>query len=459
MSNSRPVIYFLSEDLNNQKERNEILYLSRVARVVLVSRGVARSDIPGLKQLVIAPQALWMARLIVIWTKVCYLLCQIADSASDIHFPSRNIYTGTRLIRSIINAVWRVKLIPFVNRLLPTYDWLYFLPFRVTAAFSRTRSLKSRSARFRRLFVHDSLILRIGKFSSLIALARNGRQQTVANVKSWDNPFYSQFGRGADSYLVWNPSMWKDIQVAQRLPDRPVHVWGARPFYNFWHSVASRRPAPKTPTDSIVVGYAAAFCDTIMVRHEVEVLRQIAVELQARLPNASIALRPYPILALSDYAALTELPNVRLVDIAGDLVDRYNDGRELIRFGSDEERMHYLASCDCFLSMATSFTVEAAIFGMPVVHYFHAPAPGDDSSEGTFFKRINISEHLKRYFTSELLTASNHDELIEAIRTASSTASPARAKSEDLLRRIGIPDSADGWDSPAASCLRDLVRT
>lgn len=134
MSNNLTVIYFLTEDLNNHKERNEIEYLTRLGRVVLVSRGTARANIPGVRQVLLPSYSAIAMRAFAIWTKICYLLCRIANSASDIEFPSRNIYSGTKLIRSLINGVWRLKLVGWVNRLLPAYDTLYFFPFRVALA-------------------------------------------------------------------------------------------------------------------------------------------------------------------------------------------------------------------------------------------------------------------------------------------------------------------------------------
>lgn len=454
-SDERLIFYFLTADLRNIKERNEIEYLRRIGRVVLVSRQGVRERIPGAKCLPLAPQASRSVVASIIWTKLCYLLCRIAASSTDMEFPSRNIYTGNALVRAVINQLWKLKRLSWVNRWLPTYDQIYFAPFRL-AAFFTSKRLTARRPRARRIIVHDALVLRLTGFAGLIAVARRSGIQTIGNVKSWDNPFYSQFASGADAYLVWSSSMWADVKAAHRLPDRPVHVWGARPFFNFAHALARSSRTQRTEDGSFVVGYAAAFCDTLMLQHEMAVIGKIATELHTWLPNSKILVRPYPILPLSEYAPLARYPNVVLNEIQGEVIDRYNDGRELIRFGSDEERIDYLARCDCFLSIATSFTIEAAMFGLPVVHFYIPPGRCANGGEFTLFQRISISDHLLVYFNQELLMANNYVTLVEQIAAACTGQSAARQRAQASIRRIGVPEDQDGWYRPATTLASDL---
>jgi hypothetical protein len=454
-SDERLIFYFLTADLRNIKERNEIEYLRSIGRVVLVSRQGVRERIAGVKCLSLAPLGSRMVMAYLLWTKLCYLLCRIAASSSDMEFPSRNVYSGNRLVRAVVNQLWKIKRLSWVNRWLPSYDRIYFAPFRL-AAFLTGRKLRPRSRRARRVVVHESLLLRLTGLAGLIAIARRSGIQTIANVKSWDNPFYSQFASGADAYLVWSRSMWADVKATHGLPDRPVHVWGARPFFNFSHTLARAARAQPAGDGSFVIGYAAAFCDTLMLEHELAVLGKIATELRKRLPNAKILVRPYPILPLSEYAPLARHPNIELNEIQGEVTDRYNDGRELIRFGSDEERIQYLARCHCFLSMATSFTIEAAMFGLPVVHFYIRPEQCAAGSEFTFFQRIAISDHLLVYFNQELLMANDYATLVEQIAAACNEQSPAWRRAQASIRRIGIPEELSGWRRTAATLASDI---
>jgi hypothetical protein len=451
---SRLIFYFLTTDLQNPKERNEIEYLRSVGRVVLVSSQRASERISGIRNLTLAP---WSSRQIaadVLWLKVCFLLSRIANSSTDREFPVRNVYSANRFVRAIVNQFWKLKRLTWVNRLLPTFDWLYFAPFRILA-FLTGKKLRARSYR---VVVHDALALRLSGFSGFIAVARRSGIQTLANVKSWDNPFYSQLTSGADSFLVWSRSMWTDLQSAHALRDRPIHVWGARPFYNFAQALArangSRRPES---TGEYVIGYAAAFCETLMLQYELAVLGRIANHLLKRLPNARILVRPYPTLPLSEYEPLTRYRNIQVKEIDGELIDRYSDGRELIRFGSDEERIDYLSRCHCFLSMATSFTIEAAMFGAPIVHFYLPPEKCTDLSERKFFERIAISDHLRVYFIQELLTVDNYNDLVEQLAAVCRGESVmARQRGQASIRRLGIPEDAAAWHRTASSLVKDI---
>jgi hypothetical protein len=452
MNDPRPIYYFLTEDIHNAKERNEIEYLTKSGRVVLVSRGADKVNIPNVRHLRLPVQSGYAAKALLIWTKICYLICRIANSASDISFPSRNIYSGGKLVQRLTNLWWRIKLLPVVNKLLPGYDWTYFAPVRLWQALACKRKLR----RGARVIIHDSLILRLGKFTSLISLTRRSGVHTVGNVKSWDNPFYTQFAAGADAYLVWSESMWQDVARVHKMARRPIHVWGARPFYNFAHTVERLKVQPLLRSEVLTVGYAAAFCDSVMVKHEVAVLVRIAAEFSRLAPAVKILVRPYPILPVSEYADLVKCANVVMVDIQGPLMDRYNDGREFIRFGSDEERIDYLARCDCFLSMATSFTMEAAIFGLPIVHFFMRPADCTTASEHEFFERITISDHLDVYFNQGLFLSSDYAHLIGRTLQACDPASPAYTTAQLLLRRLGIPSENSTWADTAQKLWSDL---
>lgn len=459
MSTEHTVIYYLTEDPNNLKERNEIEYLTSIGRVVLVSHGTKRSSIPRVRQILLPPQSILLTRLIIIWTKFCYLFSKIAHSTQDIRYPERNIYTGTKLTRDIVNKLWIIKLVPWINRFLPTYDWLYFIPFRIALSMTLTKKIRH-NCRFFRVVVHDALILRLVKFTILIAQARRSGIKIVGNIKSWDNPFYSQFSTAANGYLVWSESMWRDVQKVHSLGKKVVQIWGARPFYQY-HQVVERYKgellAKGKTSAHFNIGYAAAFTDELMAQHEIALIIKIADYLRIYIPSAVIRVRPYPIIPLQFYAALTDLQNVELVDITG-VVDQYQYGTKSYEYrkGSDLERCAYLSTCDCFLSIATSFSFEAAVYGLPIVHLYRSPEHCIDVSEREFFLRLAISDHLY-YFTESLATARDYDDLIMMLEQIRTGESEARYLGDKLLRSIGIPGPDETWPSDPNSLRKKLL--
>lgn len=462
MNKNKAVIYFLTEDINNVKEQNEIEFLRELGRVVLVT-ATRQSEVPGVKQLIVAKPAATVARLRIIWSKACYVLARLAESRTDFEFPSRNIYTGNAAFRQFINVLWGLKTKTWFNRILPSYDRLYFFPFVLGNALMRLFSRKRRvprSSRFSRLVIHDSLVLRLVNFAPFIASARNESIRSLANVKSWDNPFYSQFCATADGYALWSDNMWADISRGHGIPKRYLLKWGARPFYAYWSSARSAVPVVPARSDSITVplriGYAAAFCDTIMGRCEIEVIKKVAAVMQRHRPQDVLLFRPYPIIPAAFYEELLKFPNVKIIDIGGKQVDRYGDGRELIKFGSDVERLDYLSRCDCFLSIATSFTIEAAIFGLPIVHLALSSTECETAEEREFFKRIEISDHLEKYYKHSFALVDGYDKLAEKIEDSIANENESAMRNRHFLNNIGIPALDQEWPTPDSEFANSL---
>jgi hypothetical protein len=439
------LFYYLTEDPNNPKEQNEVEYLGSIGRVVMVTRKSSPALYLGsrVKNIHLSSQSPAVISTYFIWTKLCYLISRSSNSSSDKNFPMRNRYTGNTLVRFLINHIWSIKYFSFIKKLLPVYEDVYFAPFRLCRIFVRDKSRSNK--RFQRVVVHDSLILRLTKFTPFILMARRCGFNTFANVKSWDNPFYSQFIRGASGYLTWSSNMWSDINQFHQISTSAHHVWGPRPFYSFATAVKQSTYKPNNMPGTIVIGYAAAFCDTLMAAHEVNVVVGIAKYLSASGLDVRILFRPYPILPISVYAPLQQCRNVSIIDIKGVPTDRYGDGREMIRFGSDEERIEYLSRCHFFLSIATSFTFEAVLFGLPVIQYFMPKNERNSIHELAFFERLDISDHILKYFLPYLPVASNCLELVSLVKKFQTDVTLYHPPLE-MMAAIGFPIENFKWN-------------
>jgi hypothetical protein len=254
------------------------------------------------------------------------------------------------LARSIVNVIWSLKNVPWINRMLPCYDTLCFAPFRLVM-WHKLRRRACGKHRTQRIFVHDALLVRMNSFAGVVAQARVTGSKTLANIKSWDNPFYSQLSTGADGFLVWSASMWADIiRTHGSSESKFVYAWGARPFFEM--VCAKEHAAHANDTTKhiashvlssskglVSIGYAAAFGDEYLGRHEVNLLKTLAIEIEKQMPHFKLKIRPYPTLGSDFYADLSTLPNVEIVAIDGAPMDRFGDGREVIRFGSPTERL------------------------------------------------------------------------------------------------------------------------
>jgi hypothetical protein len=249
--------------------------------------------------------------------------------------------------------------------------------------------------------------------------------------------------------------MWRDVQRFHSPDTTAYHIWGPRPFYNFASAVQRSGLSPDSSAGPLVLGYAAAFCDSLMAAHEVEVVASLAEDLLVSGVDAKILFRPYPIVMMSSYEPLLRYPNIEIVDIQGLSTDRYGDGREIIRFGSDEERIQYLSRCHCFLSIATSFTFEAALFGLPVLQYFVPKASRKTKSESILFERLDISDHILNYFIPYLPVAKNSAEMVGLIR-AFKTTPVLRQPPLEMMSVVGFPSKLDSWNERLGKFITDM---
>ena len=452
------LFYYLTEDSGNPKERNEVDYLRSIGRVVVVTRNASSPTHHGhdAKYLNLPSQSRPAVSAYFLWTKICYLLCRPSNSLTDKFFPVRNVYTGHPVVRWLVNNLWPAKYWRLINGLLPTFETLYFAPFRLARLFVRDK--RRSTSRVRRIVVHDALILRLTRFTPFILAARSNAICTLANVRSWDNPYYSQFTEGASGYLTWSQSMWSDVQRFHHVGSAAHHTWGPRPFYNFASAIRRANCGPNTAPGSTMIGYAAAFCHASMAAHEAEVIAGIAANLKANGVNAKILFRPYPTMPRSTYEPLFSYPSVEIVDITGVPSDRYGDGREMIRFGSDEERVQYLARCHCFLSIATSFTFEAALFGLPVIQYFVPKEDRVAAYESAFFGHLDISDHIVNYFLRLLPLATDTASLVSFIR-AIETNPALRELPQKMLAVMGFPPENTAWDDGSGRFIANMHLT
>ncbi len=450
------LFYYLSEDAANSKEHNEVRYLRSIGRVIVVTRGTDKqiSLNNGIKNLVLAKQTNRVVSAYSIWRKICYLISRPSNSLTDKFFPSRNIYTGSVILRFITNCLWPLKYLGFIKILLPSYEYIYFTPFRWMRIFVRDK--KRSETLFKRIIIHDALIIRLTRFTPFILMSRRSGWKTLANVKSWDNPFYTQFVLGANGYLTWSESMWGDVKKMQNIRSKAHHAWGPRPFYDFAYGSHSKKKSPNTVFSTKTIGYAAAFCDKMMAENEVMVIVKIAESLERNKIDAKILFRPYPIVSMSIYRPLLDLSNVEIVEIEGDGIDRFGDGREVIRFGSVEERINYLSRCNCFLSIATSFTFEAALYGLPILQYFIPNHRRTEIYEDIFFERLDISDHILKYLLQSLTVAETIEDIQKYI-VSLQLGLNCDEKTIGLLDMMGFPLTIEQWNSGQDEFVSNLL--
>ena len=216
-----------------------------------------------------------------------------------------------------------------------------------------------------------------------------------------------------------------------------VELIGPYPFFDFYRS---RNNHMVTGNQSKFIGFACAFCDVIYLQHEIEFIKKIA-NIASHF-GFEILVRPYPSLPISEYDVLKDLKNVVLyIPNEGVYEDRYGDGRERILFSSNEERHEYLSQCMLFLSTGTSFTIEAAIDNLPIMQIYLDRESRKEPFEKDLFGRIEISDHILKYFNNnlELITSYEHLQMfLESFKNSEAYGKELQSGNKKLLNALGF---------------------
>ncbi len=421
--------YFITDDTLNKKNYFLFKYLNKLSKgkLILLSPNYSSENTFGY------PQEYFNVKdnsgFNSIWAKLTFLFSKTAKSSSDIYFPKRNIYNSFIYLNIFLSFFWHIKSI--INNFLPNYENLFF---RGVKSFDYNLNLSQEN-----IYIYDSILLRHIKYASLIKFLRNKNVMIYSVISSWDNPFYTQFFVSAKKYFIWSNQMLNDLSSVHNLflCDDRIELIGPYPFFDFYKS---RKNYKLIGNESKFIGYACAFCDVIFLQHEIQLIKKIA-----RIANHlgyEILVRPYPSLPISEYDELKNIKNVTLY-IPKDAVyeDRFGDGREFILFSSNEERHEYLAQCVLFISTGTSFTIEAAIDNLPILQIYLDTEFRKESFEKDFFGRVEISDHILKYFNNNLDLINSYENLqlaLDSFKNSEAYAIKLQNGNKKLLNELGF---------------------
>lgn len=319
--------------------------------------------------------------------KISYLFGQSVNSLTDIHFPKRNVYSY-QFISGLINIFWLIKL-KWFNKVLPSYT-------KTIKLLRGRRNSKNCCSILQGIdcIVVDSLWIRNINFLDLILYSKRKQIKVVVYVSSWDNSFYSQFIDLGDIYLVWSQMMMDDLKTIQKIEPKEWIFSGPIIFNKFYQISKTIGDISSDRT----ITYAFAFADSIMLPFEVSFVKLIASSLQSI--GWKLIVRPYPTTTLNELSDLNNIENVEIYTIPSAKIDRYGDGKELISFSSEEERLGFLLKGRVFLSLGTSFTIEASLSNIPIFHLVLDEKASKTESIIEIAKRINLSDHIMRYYNT-----------------------------------------------------------
>jgi hypothetical protein len=383
-------IYILTNDVFNPRLRELINYIKNAktnSEFIIVSGFTIEKNSFNLQHITLKKNNLNSKYLFL--SKFVFLFSK-ANSKTDKLFYRRNIYLRSKIIKLFINILWRLKNIDNVNKNLPWYDNLLFYfvqSSHMGVSLNETDTV-----------IFDSLLIRNITFLPLIKYAR-GICRIESFVFSFDNPFYSQFYRKSDKYYVWSEEMVIDINQNQNLFNSGLfEIIGPFPFFSFVNFL--KKVSSKYQINKNFIGYACSFPDKHMLSFELELIKKLAKICDKY--RFKLLVRPYPSVNLSYYSSLTGNKSIVIYNYSNLLLDRFNDGSEFINFGGDEEKINFLNNCQIFVSFSTSFTIEAALYGLPIIQLYFNSCIQSEKFCKNLFERFEISDHLLKYFKNGL---------------------------------------------------------
>ena len=438
-------VYYLSNDIFRNKDIEEIKYLtSKFKKIIIITDQKDETKAyksKSIRYLRINSKSFIYIRIIKIWGKIVFLLARTSQSETDKKFPKRNIYSTPKYLRAFINFIWILKL--KINLFLPYFSDIYYLPLLILRECKyifrpkrrKIKRIKSRN----RVLIYDPILTNMYHLYGIKNNYGFVKSQTIGFVRSWDNPFYGQFDRNCNQYIVWSQEMRKDIINIQGFTPKIFDIPGAIYLKSFKKSVSSLKESENyvinKKKDYKLIAYAAAFSDKELAQSEIELIVEFNEIIKSNNLKRKIVFRPYPAVPLSFYRKLDDLEYVTLETGITKYERLYRHSNLLVKKTSDEEKLAFCNKCDYFISIGSSFTFEALISGIEVIQLYINKKNRTKEYQNYLFDRIEISDHLMKYFVGNIKTLYSEEEVIKYNNLNNAN---TYKKQQSLLRQLGI---------------------
>jgi hypothetical protein len=330
------------------------------------------------------------------------------------------------------------------------------LPARLLAAVRAERRLeaevekmmlgvsRSPEAENRLRELNPAVVLVTGAFQfeqpAVFAAAKKCGIPTLAYIPSWDNiTTKNRFVFRYDGFLVWSKQTRAELrEFYPAIRDYPIYVTGAPQFdifsrEKFYQSREEFCREQGLAPDLPIIVYAIGSPNFLQEHHG-------AVELAKRIANGDLGkiqmlVRPHPI---HDNAALADkfdrfAPQVRVQQT-------HNAGKQVAERSQDEsqirEWINTFRHAAVVVNLASTVTIDAAIFDVPVVNLDFDPQP--DSSHSSLIYDINHRwNHFKPIAESGAVRlVKNYGELVGAIKFYLENPTADRAARQRIVQYV-----------------------
>jgi len=394
--------FFFTNDISNERELEVLKYFDDSVTILTTSKNQIHPTFS--KNKVIRKKSnRFTSSALTFMSKISFFISYWPDSSTNTKYLDR---AGNQhfLIQLMLKVFLPLK--SFFNKFLPKY----FDVFQFLSVFSSSsKEIKSEDE-----IIFDPLIVRNPElWEFILPLVKRNSIRTTCFIRSFDNPFYSQLFPYADRYFVWGDEMKKDLLANHNIAGEIV-IKGPYIFNKFHEEsrrIDGKKNANNKPFKSF--GYAVAFPDSFYAEKEKKFIKDLNIYLKKMFKDSVLFVRPYPSVNDSFYDELRS-EGIKISNISGEKIDRYGNSKEKISFGNEIEKIKFLDSVDCFLSLATSFSIEAALRNIPIIHL--DLSVGEFSEEYKDIKKyLGTTDHLKKYY-QKLPSATSFKEISTLMR-------------------------------------------
>lgn len=205
---------------------------------------------------------------------------------------------------------------------------------------------------------HANAIYAIAPVSFPVLLNRRGTKATAV-IDSWDQPIRRTAGFVANEAVAWNLDLAEDWRRVQGCANT-----GTMPATRLEYALALRRSAPAEINDKGYLLYPMATTAQRRAWYEGE-LRLVEAICSATVDSGrELLLKPKPNSGPGDLESLAaRFPHVRV----GNYLSETRSSDWLITPSYDQTRLSEMAGAYCVISTATTFALDAATAGVPIL--------------------------------------------------------------------------------------------
>lgn len=265
------------------------------------------------------------------------------------------------------------------------------------------------------------------------ATIQSTKRPVINYVYSWDHPCKMKcFIDSSDNYYgVWSESIANDLTELQHIKKDKVFILGATQFVYLSNFLSKAVEHGKSQEEAAVY-FAFATGTEMLIRQEIEILRNIIAVCTLELPFIKFRIRPYPFVKDKNIYQIFSGENV--------FVESHEDSNTV----ADKELFYdqkysSISRSFAFLHFGTTLALEAAALGV-------TPILCDMASE---FKMRELNNFIHQYQNDKYLNLNDHpvnrcvslEGLVENLRNILNNGD--RSGYCHALLKVAVPEPAD----------------